>query len=161
MLDRDLALKKEISENLRQLIKQKGLTQIKLSEMSGISKSTLSDYINCKTLINVGNVEKLSEALNVKKSDIDPSFKQQSGNSIEATPEILDIYNQLNNDNKKIVTDFATHRLEEQRKVVELQTAKEESDPYRVLAAHFDGEPTDEDLKELNNFLKDYKKNKK
>lgn len=74
MIDRDLPLKKTISENIKRLMKERGWTQLKTSEVSGISKSTLSDYINCKTLINPGNVEKLAKAFNVKKSDIDPSF---------------------------------------------------------------------------------------
>ncbi|WP_144461837.1 LexA family protein [Siminovitchia fortis] len=76
MLDRDLPLKKEIAENIKQLMKERGWTQLKLSEVSKISKSTLSDYINCKTLINPGNVEKLSEAFGVPKYQIDPSFKR-------------------------------------------------------------------------------------
>ncbi|MGG0756240.1 LexA family protein [Brevibacillus laterosporus] len=76
MIDRDLPLKKEISENIKRLLKTRGWTQLKLSEISGISKSTLSDYINCRTLINPGNVEKLSEAFSVHKYDIDPSFKR-------------------------------------------------------------------------------------
>lgn len=74
-IDRDLPLKKEIAENIQRFIKERGLTQLRLSELSGISKSTLSDYINCKTLINLANVEKLSQALSVPKSEIDPSFK--------------------------------------------------------------------------------------
>lgn len=77
-IDRDLPLKREISKNIKRLLKEKGWSQIKLSEISGISKSTLSDYINCKTLINPGNVEKLAKAFNVKKSEIDPTFKTQS-----------------------------------------------------------------------------------
>lgn len=76
MIDRDLPLKREISENIKRLLKKKDWTQLKLSEESGISKSTLSDYINCKTLINPGNVEKLSIAFDVPKSEIDPSFKR-------------------------------------------------------------------------------------
>lgn len=76
MIDRDLPLKKEISERVKKLMKAKSWTQLKLSEESGISKSTLSDYINCKTLINPGNVEKLAATFNVSKSDIDPSFKR-------------------------------------------------------------------------------------
>ncbi|WP_438349901.1 helix-turn-helix domain-containing protein [Paenibacillus sp. FA6] len=74
MIDRDLALKNEIAKNLRGLIKTRGLTQIRLAELSGISKSTLSDYLNSNTLINVGNVEKIAEVLGVDKSEIDPSF---------------------------------------------------------------------------------------
>lgn len=75
MIDRDLPLKKMISENIKRLMKSHGLNQIKLSEISEISKSTLSDYITCKTLINPGNVEKLAAAFRVPKSEIDPSFK--------------------------------------------------------------------------------------
>nr|WP_259549217.1 helix-turn-helix transcriptional regulator [Heyndrickxia oleronia] len=78
MLDRDLPLKKEISDNIKSLMKQRGWTQLRTSEKSGISKSTLSDYINCKTLINPGNVEKLSEAFGVPKFEIDPSFNNNS-----------------------------------------------------------------------------------
>lgn len=48
LIDRDLPLKKTISENIKRLMKERGWTQLKTSEMSGISKSTLSDYINCK-----------------------------------------------------------------------------------------------------------------
>ncbi|MFD2705494.1 helix-turn-helix domain-containing protein [Salibacterium lacus] len=75
MFDRDLELKKEIASNIRRLLKENGWTQLKLSEQTGISKSTLSDYINFRTLINPGNVERLSTAFDVKKSEIDPSFK--------------------------------------------------------------------------------------
>ncbi|MGE6379022.1 LexA family transcriptional regulator [Peribacillus muralis] len=76
MIDRDLPLKKEISENIKKFLKQNGWTQLMLSEKSGISKSTLSDYMNCKTLINPGNVEKLANAFKINNSEIDPSFKR-------------------------------------------------------------------------------------
>ncbi|GLY09565.1 LexA family protein [Pseudobacillus badius] len=75
-IDRDLPLKKEISQNIKRLMKERGWTQLKVSELSGISKSTLSDYVNCRTLINPGNVERLSETFGVHKYDIDPSFKR-------------------------------------------------------------------------------------
>ena len=88
LIDRDLPLKKDISNNIKKLLKVNGWTQLKLSELSGISKSTLSDYINCKTLINPGNVEKLSETFGVPKSEIDPSFK--NGN-ITHPPTTLDL----------------------------------------------------------------------
>ncbi|MDO6633213.1 helix-turn-helix domain-containing protein [Bacillus thuringiensis] len=78
MIDRKLPLKKEIAENIKHLMKQRGWTQLQLSKESGISKSTLSDYLNCKTLINPGNVEKLATAFNVAKSKIDPSFSSST-----------------------------------------------------------------------------------
>jgi repressor LexA len=67
-------------------MKKKDWTQLKLSEVSSISKSTLSDYINCKTLINPGNVEKLAEAFSVSKAEIDPSFKRTDIIKEETSP---------------------------------------------------------------------------
>lgn len=77
MIDRDYPLKIEISNNIKRMMNERGWTQIKLSDISGISKSTLSDYVNCKTLINPGNVEKLATAFGVPKSEIDPSFASE------------------------------------------------------------------------------------
>ncbi|MEN3134529.1 MULTISPECIES: helix-turn-helix domain-containing protein [Bacillus cereus group] len=77
-MDRKLPLKKEIAENIKRLMKQHSWTQLKLSEESGISKSTISDYLNSKTLINPGNVEKIATAFNVPKSKIDPSFSSST-----------------------------------------------------------------------------------
>lgn len=75
MFDRDLPLKKEIAKNIKDLMTLNGFkSQLKLSEASGISKSTLSDYLNCNTLINLGNVEKLAQVFNVEKWEIDPTF---------------------------------------------------------------------------------------
>lgn len=83
MIDRDLELKKQISNNIKKYMKEKKWTQLKLSQESGISKSTLSDYINCKTLIKPGNVEKIAEVFAVNKSDIDPSFKNKSTSTVQ------------------------------------------------------------------------------
>lgn len=80
MIDRDLPLKKEISNNIERLRKQRNWTQKELANKAGISKSTMSDYINCKTLINTGNVEKIANAFGVSKSDIDPTFNGGSSN---------------------------------------------------------------------------------
>jgi transcriptional regulator with XRE-family HTH domain len=74
-MDRNMPLKEQISKNILGLMDQRGWTQLKLSLESGISKSTISDYIRCRTLINPGNVEKMANAFQVAKSEIDPSFK--------------------------------------------------------------------------------------
>lgn len=96
MIDRDLPLKKEISDNIKGLMKERGWTQLKLSDESGISKSTLSDYINKKTLINPGNVEKLADAFGVSKSEIDPSFKRSDMMIREETvPYVTKVYENL------------------------------------------------------------------
>lgn len=92
-MDRDLPLKKQIAHNIKRLMAERGWNQIQTSKISGISKSTLSDYINAKTLINVGNVEKLSKAFGVPKSEIDPSFKTDFHVNEEQT--VYDVQNSV------------------------------------------------------------------
>lgn len=94
-IDRDLPLKQEISDNIRRLMKSKGWTQLKLAEESGISKSTLSDYLNCKTLVNLKNVGKLAKAFNVQKDKIDPTFKSEEGEETNSNCTDLPLYGQI------------------------------------------------------------------
>lgn len=67
-------LKKTIANNLKAIMKAKGITQSKLSEISGIPQSTISDIIKEKFLVNAGKVQSIAESLKVPKSEIDPSF---------------------------------------------------------------------------------------
>mgnify|MGYP003774911681 CR=1 FL=1 len=100
LIDRDLPLKREIAENIKNLIKANNWTQLKTSQITGISKSTLSDYINCKTLINVGNVEKLAVAFKVPKSLIDPSFEKNDDELDRQTLEDKNKENKLNGEKR-------------------------------------------------------------
>lgn len=65
---------KDISINLKRLLIMKGVMQLELSEKTGLATSTISDYVNGKTLISAGNLQKISFALKVPKGDIDPTF---------------------------------------------------------------------------------------
>lgn len=76
-------LKKIISDNLKSIMKTKGITQSRLSELSGIPQSTISDIIKEKFLVNAGKVQQLADALKVVKSDIDPSFSSTIHNDCE------------------------------------------------------------------------------
>lgn len=75
-MDRNLELKQQIANNIKELLNKRGITQVQLADKTGISKSTISDYMRSKTLINPGNVEKVAMVLGVNKSDIDPTFKK-------------------------------------------------------------------------------------
>lgn len=63
-------IRKDISDKLK--FYSRGMTQKELSEKTGIPVSTLSGYFARRSTPNIGAIEKLSEALNVNKSDIDP-----------------------------------------------------------------------------------------
>lgn len=70
----EMKLRRAIAENLRRLLKEHNMTQRELSEKAGLPTSTISDYVNGKSLALPGNVEKLAAALGVSKDEIDPSF---------------------------------------------------------------------------------------
>ncbi|MEK4169408.1 helix-turn-helix transcriptional regulator [Staphylococcus sp. FSL W8-1268] len=102
-MDRNYELKLQISTNIRKIMKAQGLRQLDLANKSGISRSTISDYLNNKTLINPENVQKIADALNVNKSDIDPSFNPQKNQDTMAAH--LD-YSDLTEDEQKEVEQF-------------------------------------------------------
>lgn len=68
----DKELREQISKNLKRYTE--GLTQYQLSDMTGIPVSTLSGYFAMRSTPNAGNVQKIADALHIKKSDIDPRF---------------------------------------------------------------------------------------
>lgn len=53
---------------LKSLLEERGLTQKKLSELSGVRESTISDIIRgSRTLINFEHFEKLARALEISE----------------------------------------------------------------------------------------------
>src|SRR5690625_4834395 len=68
-------IKKKIAQNIRRLLVLNGnMTQKELSEKTGIPTSTISDYLNERSLAVPGNVQKIANAFGVKKEEVDPSF---------------------------------------------------------------------------------------
>lgn len=127
MVDRDMPLKKKISYNIEKYRKQHGWTQKELAIKSGIPKSTLSDYINNKTLINPGNVEKLATVFNVSKSDIDPWFGNKNENKYDMVHEL---------EQKGIIINFADYegfeKLSDEEKI-EFQKKIEEAVQFELF----------------------------
>ena len=79
----ELSMIKDISGNLKQILHLKGVSQTDLSNKTGLPTSTISDYVNGKTLVPPGNLQKIADSLNVLKSDINSLFKKaQSYKSI-------------------------------------------------------------------------------
>lgn len=68
----------QISINLQMLALQHSSTQTSISDALDIPVSTLNGYFKGTSLPTPGNVEKLSWFFQVKKSDIDPRFKEES-----------------------------------------------------------------------------------
>lgn len=59
-----------IKDNLRRLANQYGMNQTEIANKTGLSKSTVSDYFNAKSLISPGNMFLIAEALGVNTEEI-------------------------------------------------------------------------------------------
>lgn len=68
-------LMEEMATNLRAILIRKNISQKELAEITNLSTSAISDYINAKTLMSPGNIQIISDALNVRKGEIDPTFR--------------------------------------------------------------------------------------
>lgn len=82
----DKNLRKQISNNLKKYTEN--LTQYQISDMTGIPVSTLSGYFAMRSTPSAGNVQKIADALHIKKSDIDPRFSSDFLKDEKQDPEL-------------------------------------------------------------------------
>lgn len=61
---------KKISFKLKHILNLQGITQNDLSLKTGLAASTISDYVNGKTLISPGNMQKITETLDITEDTL-------------------------------------------------------------------------------------------
>ena len=66
----DVGWKKEFARRLRKKIAMRGITQVRLGELTGISQQLLSLYTQGKTLPSVQKASALAKALNCSVNDL-------------------------------------------------------------------------------------------
>lgn len=64
--DVESKIMEDISKSLKQLMDIRGISQTELCDITGLSTSTISDYVNGRTLISPSNLQKVADALKVK-----------------------------------------------------------------------------------------------
>lgn len=69
--------RKILSENLEQLMKDKNITQVELSEAIGVSQSTISNWLKEVKYPRISKVQLLADYFNVPKSRITEDQKEQ------------------------------------------------------------------------------------
>ena len=74
----DIKNREIFSQNLNRIMKNKGFRQIDLHNNLGIPKSTITGYVKGYSMPTLGNIQKIADYLNVKKSDLDPRFSANS-----------------------------------------------------------------------------------
>lgn len=87
-------LMKDIGNNLNKTLKRKGCTQKELSELTGISTSSISDYVNGNKLMSPGKLHIIAAALHVSKGEIDPTYSNL-GSGNEEEPQKEEVFNPL------------------------------------------------------------------
>lgn len=70
----DIKNRAYFSDNLNRIMKEKGVRQIDLHNNTDIPKSTITGYVKGSSLPTPGNLQKIADFLNVKKSDLDLRF---------------------------------------------------------------------------------------
>jgi len=74
--------KKIIAANIRRQLAMHNMNQTDFAKVIGISKSTLSDYLNLRSAPSYGVIQKIADAFNVNKSDIDSTFKSKDADNV-------------------------------------------------------------------------------
>lgn len=77
--------KKVVAKNLERLLARKNMTQVSLSEKTGIPKQTINGYLRGFSLPTPGNTEILSRVFDVSKEEIDPRFNSDTFKKYDLT----------------------------------------------------------------------------
>ena len=96
-----LQIEKYIADTIIELCEKRGVSKYRLSQLSGISQSSLGRIISKESLPSLITLEKICEALDVTLAQFFQDKTPQ--NMTETQTEILDIWNNLSNDEQDTV----------------------------------------------------------
>lgn len=169
-------MKESTGSRLKQAMKSNNLRQVDLLKKAKdlyeetnttISKTDLSQYVNNKTEPRQDKLYVLAKALDVNEAwlmgyDVPKKRTNKKQLSINEN-DILPIYNELNNENKKEVYDFSVKKLEKQNtkvspitkktKTMEIDNVIERNRGDLTVAAHIDDNISEESKKEIRSYI--------
>ncbi|MGG0282899.1 helix-turn-helix domain-containing protein [Bacillus pacificus] len=96
----EILLAELVGRNIKYLMKARGLRQTDLSELTGMPRSTVSDYVNGCTVQPLQALYRISKVLNVKLADLVNLENEHNAFSESDVFEISSSY-QLENDLKQ------------------------------------------------------------
>lgn len=113
-----------IAENITYYRKQRGITQKELAKEVGITPSTMTDYMKLRSAPSFGVIQKLADFFEIKKSDIDTTFKEEKSTIPSTTPktvsdDVLRLDRDLHKDNHKSWIRYGNELLDGQNTVVD------------------------------------------
>ena len=165
MEEEELERRKIVAENIRKLIKEKGITQKQLAKEIGMSQNIITEYVKLRSFPPGGVLQKIADYFGVKKSDIDTTWKKDvNSDNTPIIEKTIDTMKQLEEPRQKIVLDTATNQLDEQNqekkkesKIVSIKNEQEKFDLADLVDDNkvdwdkwvsFDGRPLTDEVKE-------------
>lgn len=103
-------MKNVLGPAIKEIRKQKNMTQKELSSLTGFSQNTISNHENQNRSIDESDIKTYAQALNVSPQylfDMVTPFPEHN-------KAIINLFARLNEDRKEKVLDFATFQLKEQ-----------------------------------------------
>lgn len=117
MDDKELERRQIVAENIKNLIKAKGITQKELAKSIGMSQNIITEYVKLRSFPPGGVLQKIADYFGVKKSDIDTTWKAEVNS--DNTPIIvhtIETMKLLRAHRQEKVLDFAQAELTDQNK---------------------------------------------
>lgn len=162
MEEEELERRKIVAENIRKLIKEKGITQKQLAKEIGMSQNIITEYVKLRSFPPGGVLQKIADYFGVKKSDIDTTWKKDvNSDNTPIIEKTIDTMKQLEEPRQKVVLDTASSQLEEQEeqksKIVSIKNEQEKFDLADLVDDNkvdwdkwvsFDGRPLTDEVKE-------------
>ena len=101
-------IRKAVAENIKKICRLKGIKQIKLSEYMGVSQGTVSNWFNGTNSIDIENLAKLCQFLEVSLDQVFGVEPLPTGALLSKDEsELLDCYRMLNKSGRETMLSTA------------------------------------------------------
>lgn len=167
----DYKIRKNISTNLKYYMETHNINNKELSNILGVSESTVGKWLLMKSTPRMGVIEKMANYFQIKKSDLlenksrnNTDSKENSNQETLNTPDelkILDPYNQLNAEGKEKAVSYTWDLVDSNKYIYptrqEMITYLSDSDvEIAAMKGYADiREMTDDELKTLYTTFKE------
>lgn len=101
-----------LGSSIKEVRKAKKLTQKKLAELTGFKQNTISNHENGNRQLDEGDIRIYAQALGVSPQYL---FDLSKPTSVDSTPQIQTIYDELKSPRQAKVLNYAERQLKEQR----------------------------------------------
>ena len=121
-----------LGNSIKEVRKSKKLTQKKLAELTGFKQNTISNHENGNRQLDEGDIRIYAQALGVSPQYL---FDLSKPSSVDTTPTIQTIYDELKPPRQAKVLNYANRQLNEQRNEEETkinEVSEEVLNLYRV-----------------------------